>query len=205
MTKIAIIVGSHRPKSESAKVGAYCAGTLTKLGHETVTIDLGKTPFPLWDEGLWAESSLPSGVWNKDWDQASKAIAAVDGMVVISPEWGGMVPAGLKNLFLLCNKKEMVYKPALIVAVSAGRGGSYPVAELRTSSYKNTKIFYLPEHVIVRDVASVLNEKAPKSKDDELIRERLDYTLNVLAVVSEATKSVRQNPLIASSPFPNGM
>jgi hypothetical protein len=39
----------------------------------------------------------------------------------------------------------------LIIAVSGGAGGgAYPVAELRMSSYKNSRICYLPEHLIVR-------------------------------------------------------
>lgn len=41
-----------------------------------------------------------------------------------------MVPAALKNLFLLCTGGEIAHKPALIVAVASGQGGADLVAEL---------------------------------------------------------------------------
>ena len=42
----------------------------------------------------------------------------------------------------------MAHKPGLIVTVSAGLGGSYPVTELRISSHKNTRLCYIPDHVL---------------------------------------------------------
>ena len=83
-------------------------------------------------------------------------VAEFDELVVMSPEWSGMVPAGLKNFFLLCGADHLAHKPGLIVGVSASLGGSYPIAELRTSSYKNTRLCYIPDHVIVRNVGQML-------------------------------------------------
>ena len=51
-------------------------------------------------------------------------------MAVVSPEWNGMVPSMLTNFFLLCSNNELAHKPGLLVGVSSGTGGSYPVAEL---------------------------------------------------------------------------
>ena len=67
-----------------------------------------------------------------------------------------MVPAGLKNFFLCFGRNELAHKPGLIVGVSSADGGVYPVAELRMSSYKNSRICYIPEQLIVRNVESVL-------------------------------------------------
>ena len=75
----------------------------------------------------------------------SNKLASSDAFIVISPEWHGMAPAGLKNFFLMWGKGELAHKPALIITVSSGDGGSYPVAELRMSSYKNNRICFLPE------------------------------------------------------------
>ena len=72
--------------------------------------------------------------------------------MVIAPEWHGQVPAGLKNFFLICGRAEVGHKPALITTVSSGDGGAYPVAELRMSSYKNNRICYIPEQLIIRNV-----------------------------------------------------
>lgn len=62
---IGIIVGSHRQDSQSAKVGRFLATALEhRDGVSTWTLDLGKTPLPLWDEALWSQgeqwSELPA-------------------------------------------------------------------------------------------------------------------------------------------------
>ena len=57
-----------------------------------------------------------------------------------------------KNFFLICNKGELAHKPGLIVSISSGNGGAYPVSELRSSSYKNTHIMWIPEQIIIRNV-----------------------------------------------------
>ncbi len=43
----------------------------------------------------------------KIWEPYAKRLQAADGFVVVSPEWHGMVPAGLKNFFLYCSPKEV--------------------------------------------------------------------------------------------------
>ena len=58
--KIGVIVGSHRKDSESAKIGRFlCAQLATRGDVSTWTLDLGKTPLPLWDEPSGA--MVPSG------------------------------------------------------------------------------------------------------------------------------------------------
>jgi len=95
----------------------------------------------------------------------------------------------------------------MIVSVSSGIGGSYPVAELRMSSYKNSRLCYIPEHVIIRDVETVLNED--KSKNDErsdpYIRERLLWALNILQEYGKALKLVRDSGATETDKFGNGM
>ena len=73
----------------------------------------------------------------------------------MTPEWNGMATPAIKNFFLYFSSSVLFHKPALIVTVSAGHGGAYPVIELRSSGYKNTKLCYIPEHVIIREAANV--------------------------------------------------
>ncbi len=70
----------------------------------------------------------------------------------VSARMRSSVPAGLKNFFLMFSRFELGHKPAMIVAVSSGDGGAYPVAELRMSSYKNNRICYIPEQLNLRNV-----------------------------------------------------
>ncbi len=205
MTKIAIIAGSQRPQSESGKVGRHIASVLESFGAESTILDLGQSPLPLWDEDLGKKKEE----WHKGWTAASKTLRAAEGVVIITPEWGGMASPAIKNLLLLASAKELGYKPALLVSVSSGRSGSYPISELRSSGYKNNKILYLPDHLIIRDVENVLNSPADSaeglSDGDKAIRERVRFSVEVLLHFTRGLTTLRQEPILAKNPFPNGM
>jgi hypothetical protein len=66
-------------------------------------------------------------------------LPAADSLIVVVPEYAGMAAAAAKNLFLFGGGDLVAHKPALLVAVSSGQGGSYFVAETRASSDKNSR------------------------------------------------------------------
>lgn len=198
--KISVIAGSHRRESQSARVGRYIEDELKKLGASTFFLSLAENPIPLWDEDVWAGSEK----WSDLWGPISKELGESAGAVVVSPEWSGMAPAGLKNFFLLCSK-ELSHKPAMLVGVSSSIGGAYPIAELRMSSYKNTRICYMPDHVIVRNAESMLKPGVPTDKHDENLRARITYTAKVLLEYSKAFTTIRESGVIDMKTFPNGM
>ena len=203
--KISIISGSHRQVSQSEKVARYIQGTLEarQLCDETWLFKLAGNPLPLWDESIW--DGDPD--WGRRLAPISGQLASSDGFVVVAPEWHGQVPAGLKNFFLMWSKGELAHKPALIVTVSSADGGAYPVAELRMSSYKNNRICYLPEHVIVRNVERVLNADVSQNNPDadRYFRERLNYALGILVQYARALGQVRASGATDLSKFKNGM
>jgi NAD(P)H-dependent FMN reductase len=168
--RILLLAGSSRTDSQSAKVAHYLAGRLQSLGACPEVLDLGATPLPLWPA---AQPCLA-------WQAMAERLRAADALVVISPEWQGMASPALKNLFVYAGRTELAHKPALLVGVSAGLGGSYPLSELRASSYKNCRICFIPEQLIVRQVEQVLNDGPPVDQADEHIRPRADWTLKVL-------------------------
>jgi azobenzene reductase len=165
------------------------------------TIDLAGNPLPLWDESIWQAGSDLGSRWKPYRDRMRKA----DGFVIISPEWAGMVPPGLKNLLLFAGPKEVGHKPALIVTVSASRGGSYPVSELRTSGFKNNRLVYIPEHVLVQDVADVLNGEHPANERDAWLRHRIEFADRILLEYARAMASIRSSGLTDHVDFPYGM
>ena len=201
--QIAIIAGSHRKDSQSSRVGAYIAKDLAHIDSSATvdTIDLAGNPMPLWDESVWQGDSQLAALWKPCRDKMRKA----DGFVIISPEWAGMVPPGLKNLLLFAGPKEVGHKPALIVAVSASRGGSYPVNELRTSGYKNNRLVYIPEHVLVQDVADVLVGETPTSERDAWLRRRIEFADRILLEYAKALAPIRSSGLTEHAEFPYGM
>jgi len=203
--KIGIISGSHRKSSQSEKVARFIQQTLEAQTNceDTWLFSLAGNPLPLWDESIWEANPA----WEQRLAPISAELAASDAFVVISPEWHGQVPSGLKNFFLMWGKGELAHKPALIVTVSSADGGAYPVAELRMSSYKNNRICYIPEQVIVRNVERVLNDD-PEQNDtdaDSYFRERIAYALNVLQEYALALGQVRASGAADLASFKNGM
>ncbi|TGL16096.1 NADPH-dependent FMN reductase [Leptospira meyeri] len=199
--KICLVVGSHRKNSQSLKVGKFLAKSLETKGIDTLLFDLGVNPLPLWEPAMWEkESDL-----KKFWLDYSAGFGSADAYVFLSPEYAGMASPALKNFFLYLSSGDLSHKPGLIITVSSGMGGSYPNAELRMSSYKNTRIVYLPDHVIVRHVESVLNSETPESKDDDYIRSRLNYALSVLVEYAKALNQIRQSGVIDLKTYPFGL
>lgn len=203
--KISIISGSHRNPSQSEKVARHLEKT---LANDFDDIDpwvysLGDNPLPLWDQSLWEDNEE----WNQRLAPLKKQLSESDGFIFIAPEWHGQVPAGLKNFFLLFNRYELGHKPALIVAVSSVDGGAYPVAELRMSSYKNNRVCYMPEHLILRNIESILNEDAKDNNEsaDDYFKERINWNLGLLRGYAIALKSMRESTEIHHEKFGNGM
>ena len=201
--KIGIISGSHRSPSQSEKVANHMASRLREKGLEPWIYLLANNPLPLWDQSVWDEDDA----WIDLLAPIKKQLQDCDGFIVISPEWHGQVPAGLKNFFLLFSRFELGHKPALITAVSSGDGGAYPVAELRMSSYKNNRLCYLPEHLILRHVESILNDSAEdnNASSDAYYRQRIDWALDILAGYATALKSMRASTPVFHDKFGNGM
>jgi len=198
-----LISGSHRPNSQSFKITEWLSKKLEENQNTTDIISLSGNPFPFWDESFW----------NKDSELTAKMqptiarIAKADGYIIVSPEWSGMAPSGLKNIFLYLDSKTVGHKPALLVSVSAGNGGSYPIAELRMSSYKNTKINYIPDHLIIRNCRDVMNSMEPNAeiKSDIFIQDRAKYTLNILEIYTKAFVVIRENENLQNEKYEYGM
>jgi len=203
--KISIISGSHRSPSQSEKVARHIEKTLDAEFDDIdpLVYTLANNPLPLWDQSIWDDDEE----WKQRLAPLQQQLSDSDAFVIIAPEWHGQVPAGLKNFFLMFNRFQVGHKPALIVTVSSADGGAYPVAELRMSSYKNNRICYIPEHVILRNVESILNENAEDNNSDAdgYFRERISWALGLLRGYAVALKGMRETTEIHHDKFGNGM
>lgn len=204
--KITIVCGSHRHASQSMKVASFIQHSLIEqqLCDDSDIIDLAeKNKLPLWDEGIWNGEEE----WKERLTPLSETLAKSDAFIIISPEYHGQAPASLKNFFLMWSKGELAHKPALLVSVSSADGGAYPIAELRMSSYKNNRICYIPEQVIVRNVESVLNENDEDNNPeaDAYFRDRIAFSLRILQSYATALKSVRESGVTHTTSYRFGM
>ena len=148
--KISIISASHRINSQSKKISDFLHKHLLNIKSDLdiYDIDLADTSLPLWSP----DKKKGEGVWGGAWNSISDNLNKSDGFILVVPEYGGMATPAAKNIFLLCGNGEFAHKPGLIVSVSSGNGGAYPISELRMSSYKNTHIMWIPENIIIRNV-----------------------------------------------------
>lgn len=203
--KIAIISGSHRQNSQSFKVASYIKNELeTKFDKTQATvINLATIELPFWDESFWINDPK----WQKTWKPIQDILIEADSLVIVSPEWNGSVPAKLVNFFHFTKATDLGHKPALIVGVSASRGGAYPISELRSFSSKNNYMCYIPNHVIVRDVEKVLNNQDlnPDDKGDFYIKNKLTNSLEILQVYSKAFGQIRESNILDYEHYPFGM
>lgn len=203
--KTLIVSGSHRKNSQSGRVAEYIQNRLAalKISNDNNILDLGKHPLPMWDEEA---GNLGNEKWQTEWMPWLNIAKTSEAFVIISPEWAGMVPPALMNFLLLSSGSgALAHKPALIVTVSAGKGGSYPVSELRSSGYKNTFLCYLPEHIILRNVDSLLHGENSQNDDDAYVRARLDYALKLLGGYAKGLSEVRAAGLVDLKTYANGM
>ena len=198
--RISIISASHRTNSQSKRISYLLHNNLLNInpGLEIFSLDLADSSLPLWSP----DKKKGMGVWGETWISISKNLDNSDGFILVVPEYGGMATPSAKNIFLLCGNGEFSHKPGLIVSISSGNGGAYPIAELRSSSYKNTHIMWIPENIIIRNV----NEFNPGSHGKNIpdwLDDRIDYALNMLIAYASYMKPLRK--MINRKDFGNGM
>jgi len=198
--KISIISASHRKESESERI-ANLIGSKIKSNKSSINLfnlDLSFSNLPLWSP----DKKNGSGIWGEHWKNISNELKQSDGFIFVVPEYGGMATPNSKNIFLLCGDGELAHKPGLIVSVSSGNGGAYPIADLRSFSYKNTHIMWIPENIIIRNVQEY-NPGNHGNSIPEWLDNRIDYTLEILLAYSLNMRPLRE--LINRKEFGNGM
>ncbi len=198
--KISIISASHRTNSQSKKISDILHNNLLKIKSnlQIYVLDLADKLLPLWSP----DKKNGKGVWGDSWYSISDSLSKSDGFILVVPEYGGMATPAAKNIFLLCGSGEFAHKPGLIVSVSSGNGGAYPISELRMSSYKNTHIMWIPENIIIRNVEE-FNPGAHGDNIPKWLDDRIDYVLKLFLAYASNMQPLRE--IINRKDFGNGM
>lgn len=191
MAHIVVIGGSNRQQSQSHRIAEIATGMLQTLGATTDLLSLQDVEIPLWHPDKRAAETPEDDPWRALWPGISARLKAADGVVVVTPEWHGMVPPPLKNLLFCCEDRELAFKPGYIIAVSAGSGGAYPIAELRMSGYKNNYLHWLPDQLIVRN-APKFRPGDPEDEAPPFLKGRMEHGLKILVAYADAAKPIRE-------------
>lgn len=192
---LCVISGSTRTDSASINVSNYVTTELAKIDSAiTATIfDLAQLSLPMWDESTDVTKL----------SEHKSTLDKADGFVFVIPEWHGMVPPAVKNLFFLFSG-VFKHKPAYLIGVSAGTGGRYPIVEMRSSAYKNSMINYIPVGTVLDKVNTVISDKGEYIAEKDFMQRRMDEGLRFLVEYSKAFVSIRNSDIAQENRFANG-
>ncbi len=123
--KVGIIVGSTRPTRVGRSVADELVGMVEAAGAEPVMLDLAELRLPLLDEALPPASGIRTQPHSIAW---AEQVAALDGVVFVTPDYNSGYPAALKNAIDYL-KEEWVGKPAVVVSYGWA-GGQAAAAQL---------------------------------------------------------------------------
>lgn len=198
---IGIIAGSQRRDSQTRRVCTYIQEQLVLLNHQSKIFDLASTPLPFHSssEGMMEQLTHNLAEYNT-------ILTDSEGIIIATPEWNGGATPAIMNA-LLHASLNIAHKPMLLVSVSSSRGGSYPIAQLRSFGFKNTKPVILPDHLIIHNVNDVLHNPTPSTQEDTYMRTRINWTLQVFVqYCSELSTFRKQNTsLLMNMEYKNGM
>ena len=186
-----IVSGSSRGNSASIRVASHIKAVLDGecFDRECSILDLHKVK-PNFDMLAFENDQESSGKWG----EALSSIVNANSLVFVVPEWHGAIPPALMSFFHLCSSGQLAYKPALLVSVSSGHGGAYPITYMRSFTCKNTKIIYIPEHVIISNVQTFLSSLSASEVSGRMleVNRRLKYSLDMLNAFEIAMNSFRR-------------
>ena len=207
---ILIVSSSQRADSKSLDVSkSLQSHVLNKMEQVTSSIlDLSDVPFLL-DHYGYGREDIEQLANNKT--AVLNTLYGCDAVVFVVPEWGGMIPPALVNLFLLtangsANGLPLGHKPAFAVGVSASGGGSNPISLLKAYAAKNSHLTWLPLHAIVQNVDDFLAQPWLPELDNRFsqVQSRLEVGLKSLAIYSTQLSVVREELVALSKVHPFG-
>lgn len=197
-----IIAGSYRSNSESLRISQWINREFYQ--GQARLIDLHSLSLPLWDGGALSDSDTAAAIeqWQQSVQQARQ-------LIIVSPEWHGSAPAALKNALQWSLSGSLAHKPCLLVGISAAVGGAFAISDIRASCYKNSRLLFLPEHIILRNVTDLwlvdnAANQAP-TEQEQYLRQRLQYATDQLSTYGTALSTVRSELVQGLEQYPNGM
>lgn len=192
---IVVISASMRPESQSLKISNWLSEHLKSLDVESSVLDLNTTTLPMFEPGTSPENK----------SKVLHTLNSADGLVFVSPEWDGTMSYGLVNMLHYVGN-ELAHKPVMMTGVSSGRGGHYPLMQMRIMGYKNNHFAISPEALLVQDCKNMLNNHdMSEDQNDIFLKKRADYALKILVEYTRALQAVRDSGVVDHENFPNGV
>lgn len=145
--RIAVVPGSARTGSLNRRLARDLAARLAQRGADAEVVDLADYPMPIYHGDDEAASGPPATAV-----ALHDRLAAVDGVILVSPEYNGSLPALLKNAIDWVTRVDRaVLRPRLIglAATSPGSRGATNVLASMRHIVEHMRLAVLPEQLSV--------------------------------------------------------
>ena len=210
LLKVLVISGSQRANAKSSAVSLIIQqNVLSQFANvESDLLDLSQFPCLL---DHYGNGSIDEDALEQQKAQVLAKLYACDAVVIVAPEWGGMIPPALVNLLLLTANGSagglpLGHKPAFAIGVSASGAGSNPISLLKAYAAKNSHLVWLPLHAIVQNVNTFVEYPWEPQNSGRIsqIQSRIAVGLKSLIIYAEQLKSVRHSLVTLSQVHPFG-
>jgi len=199
--KITVINGSNRPEAQSYRIAKWLESELKKKEVEVNFVDLKEVDMTFVPDEYWAGESDSAKAMKAEYE----GMADSDGVLIVTPEWGGAASPVLKHFILMSEKVSFSHKPVLVFGVSATPvGGIRPIEDIK-GMFKNSRGVFVPEPIVINSAKSFLQGDERDEKREVYITKRVDYALDLLIEYSKALKQVRDSGKINHETYPHGM
>ncbi len=199
--KITVINGSNREGAQSFRIAEWIQDRLKSNDVEVDFVDLRKVNMTFVPDEYWAGQSDKAKAMADEYAKLSSS----DGIVIVTPEWGGAASPVLKHFILMSEKSSFSHKPVLVFGVSATHtGGIRPIEDIK-HLFKNARGVFVPEPIVINDITNFLEGEDRDEKREDYITKRTDYALSLLLEYSKALKQVRNAGIIDHETYPHGM
>lgn len=185
MNKIVILSASIRTGRKSNRVALYFKNFISNqnLGIAEI-VDLKELQLPLFEERLKFLSNPPQNAL-----LFAEKIKSADGVIIVTPEYNGGYPAGLKNAIDFLHA-EWLHKPVAISTVSDGIfGGSQVITSLQFVLWKMKALTVTSMFPVPKISESFAEDGTPA--DPETISKRAAAFIGELNSFIEASKKLQ--------------
>ncbi|MCH1918670.1 NAD(P)H-dependent oxidoreductase [Shewanella sp. A3A] len=166
-----VLTGSLRKASFNAVIANSLAQLVPANSKVTQLGSIGD--FPLYNQDLQEEQGFPDAV-----TEMAKAIAAADGVIIVSPEYNYSVPGVLKNALDWLSRvspQPFAGKPVMITSASPGGiGGARMQYHLRQILvFFDAKVMNKPEAMIGQVASKVVDGQLVDEPTREFLQKQL--------------------------------
>jgi NAD(P)H-dependent FMN reductase len=184
MPHVVILSSSIRIDRASHRVALFMEHKVRERGWTADLIDLNALQFPLFEERLKHLPDPPASVTG-----FADRVRRSDGVVIVSPEYNGSIPASLKNVIDLLTD-DWKGRPVALCAVSSGAfGGSQLTMQLLVPLWK-IKAWVVQPALQVPKVKEAFDEQGLPG-DAEAWDRRAAPVLDAIAWAMEANERMR--------------